>query len=376
MVSTIYTIIIIIGITSRLYLKYSPMKSFVTLMTAIIGSIVSLSFYELLASFLISSGFLVQWAQTACFIFIFAVIWAISETLVGFVVGANIDFGKPAKIASAIVCGVLSGFIISGNLSIALGLAPLRSSIPYARINETTRLQNYQSVKRYENAASKSNSSSPLIPADGFVVGFYNIIAKGALASGNRFDVVHADFLDQIHLNRYAAKDGVITVAAKDAVSVNKLGVRKRELPGGDIRTVIELTISNKKVKEGGAKNKDNRLSFTLAQVRLLCGPKDQAELTGDNIRVLYPETYLIKGQPVKKDVPLTEVIEFDRKVIKDQIAKIDLAFNVPENLTPRLLQFKSNNCIKLPKLATEEDIEKAALEEANKPAPQDTPEN
>jgi len=365
MVSTILTIIIIIGITSRFYLKFTPMKSFAAFISAIIGFVVALSFYEVLASFLISSGYIAQWIQAVAFILVFFAVTLILENVSDYVVGSNIDFGKPVKITTAIICGLLSALIMSGAVVIAIGLAPMGKSVPYSRFGDTI---------------NASNPSSPLIPGDGFVVGFYNVIANGALGTGNNFDVVHANFLDQLHMNRYAAKDGAAIVAAKDAAYVEKFGVQKRELPTGEIRTVIELNIKSGLIKKGGAKNGDNKLSFSMAQTRLICAPAGQSELTGSNIKILYPEKYFRKGQPIKEAFKLSEVIEFDNKsLIKapgGQVAKIDLAFNVPENLTPKFLQFKANTVIQLPKLATKEEIDAAAEEAANNPTSEDTTEN
>jgi hypothetical protein len=356
MVSLILTLIIIIGTVAHFYLKFTPMKSFVTFINTTLGFVVAFSYYELLAGLLISKGYISHIAQSLSFLVIFAVVSVMLKVLTDFIVGSNIDFGQATKITTDIIFGVLTGLIISGAVTIALGLAPFRKSVPYARFGDTINAQ---------------NPSSAMIPADGFITGFYNIISKSALGTGNRFDVVHAKFLDQIHLNRFAVKDEVSIVAAEKAAFVEKFGVRKKELPGGDVRTVIELSIKNKSIEDGGALDSANKLSFALAQTRLICAPADQLEVSGSNIGVLYPEKYLIKGQPVKNDVQLSEIITFDRKSIKGKAARIDLAFMVPENLTPKFLQFKSNTLIKLPKLATQEDIDAAAEEAANNPVEQ-----
>lgn len=365
MVSTILTIIIIIGITSRFYLKFTPMKSFAAFMSAIIGFITALSFYEVLASFLISRGYFAQWVQALVFLLIFFAVTFILENVSDYVVGSNVDFGKPVKITTAIICGLLTSLIISGTVDIAFALAPMGKSAPYSRFGDTI---------------NPTNPSSALIPADGFVAGFYNLIANGALGTGNNFDVVHANFLDQIHMNRYAVKEGAAIVAAEDAAYVEKYGVRRKELSTGETRIVIELNIKSGIIKKGGAKDGKNKVSFSMAQTRLICAPAGQSELTGKNIKILYPEKYFRKGQPVKEAFKLSEVIEFDNKsLIKapgGQVAKIDLAFNVPENLTPKLLQFKANTVIQLPKLVTQEEIDAAAEEAANNPTTEDNPEN
>jgi len=361
MISIVLTIIIIIGVTSRFYLKFTPMKSFAAFMSAVLSFVLALSYYEVLAGFLISRGYIAQWVQSLALLLIFFVGLLILENLSDYVVGSNIDFGKPVKIGVAIVCGIFTGLIISGVVDIAFAIAPMGNSNPYARFKDNINV---------------SNPSSSLIPADSFVAGFYNLISKGALGTGNHFDVVHADYLNQLHLNRFSAKDGAAIVASKDAAYVEKFGVKKMELPGGLERTVIELNVSGKEIKDGGAKDGKNKVSFSLAQARLLCVPAGKPELTGKNIKILYPEKYLIKGRPVKESVKLSEVIDFDRKSLDGQVARVTLAFNIPENLTPMYLQFKANNVIKLPKLVTQEDIDAAAEEAANNPKPEENKQN
>lgn len=356
MIAIIFTIIIVIAVTSRFYLKYGPMKSFATLMVTVFALILSFTFYEPPASFFISKGYIPQWVQGLCFFLIFAVVWGVLENVLDYIVGTNIDFGKPAKVITAVVCGLLSGLLISGSFVIVLGLLPSRSSIPYSRVGDSI------------TSSSLANPSSAMIPADDLTLGLYKIIAQGALGSSSkRFDVVHADYLNQIHLNNYMAKDGVLNVAGKEAVSIDKLGAVKRELSSGESRTVIEVTLKGKSIKNGGARDKNNKLTFTLAQVRLLCGPKGESDLTGKDIKVIFPESYYIEGQPLQKDVKLSDVIGIDNKAMSNQMAKINMLFDIPEGLTPSILQFKSNNNVKVPKVLTEEEREKAVEEAKNK---------
>jgi len=363
MISTIVTILIIISMTSRFYLKYTPMKSFSTVMAAIIGVITAFSFYEILASLLISRGYLAQWAQAICFFTIFLAVSIILETLMGYIVGENIDFGKPAKISTAIICGIISGIIISGVVDITSGLSPTRRSNPYSRFGDQI------------DVSQVSRPSKSLIPSDDFVAGLYKMVSKGALSSNKRFDVVHANYVDQLHLNRFAAEDEVAIVSADDAVFVDKYGVRKKEMPGGEIRTVIELHVKTKAIEDGGAMDANKKLSFSLSQIRIVCAPEQESEITGKNIKVLYPEKYFIKGQTVKEDIRLSDIIDFPRdtfvQTAKGKAARLDLSFDVPESLSPKFLQFKANCNVKLPKLVTQEEIDAAELERANNPEPE-----
>lgn len=351
MVALIIISLITILLTAQFYLKNSPLTSFVSVIAAIIGFVAAFSYYELLAGLMIGKGYVPDWAHSICFLLLFVIAFAIIRGLSDYIVGSNIDFGPMTKNITAIVCGIFTSLIVSGSLIIALSLAPIGRSMPYSRFGDSINISNASEVK---------------IPADSLVSGLYSWISKGAMGSNEKsFDVYHADFLDQLHLNRFAAKsDKVATVAGNEAVFVDKHGVWIKELPDGQTQTIVELDISSKSIKDGGAMGGENEVSFILSQVRVICSPKNQSDLTGDNIKILYPEMFLFKGQVVEENPPLSHILNFKRDSFittpRGRVARVDLAFTVPDNMAPRLLQFKSNTIVQLPKVMTEEEIEEA----------------
>jgi len=192
MVSVVLTVIIVIGMMGRFYLKFSPLKSFMVLICSIIGVVVAFSYYESLSGLLVSKGILVQSAQAMCFFVLYLITSLGLEYVLDYIVGSKIDFGNPAKISSAVILGALTGVIISGMFVTFLGLLPMRRMIPYSRFGDSI-----QKIK---------SPSKTIIPCDDFVAGIYKLVSNG-FSSKNRFDVVHANFLDKIHLNRFMSKE-------------------------------------------------------------------------------------------------------------------------------------------------------------------------
>jgi hypothetical protein len=366
MVALILTLIIIIATTAHFYLKLKPMQSFGFVISAIIGLTTAFSYYEVAADLLISKGYMPQVAQFLVLLLIFGVVTFALQYLSSFIVGSNIDFGRPATVATAIICGIITSLVISGVVIVAIGLAPLRKSFPYSRFGDTINV---------------TNSSSALIPADSFVVGLYNVISNGALSlsssSSNRFDVVHANYLDQIHLNRYAVTDGASIVAAKEAAFVEKFDVTKLETPDGESYTRIVLSVRGSEIKDGGAKDSNNKVSFTPAQVRVLCVKDGKNEITGDDIKVIYPSALSNMNDEEKEIFQLSNVTVFDRKEFvktsRGSSGAMPLPFQVPQGYTAKYLQFKANGIFQLPKSLTKEEKEAAEEEQANNTPPDAT---
>jgi len=116
-----------------------------------------------------------------------------------------------------------------------------------------------------------------------------------------------------------------------------------------DDRTVVRLGIKSGDVADGGVSNKSGTVSFTLSQIRLICVKNGQSISSSSDVKVIYPERYLLPRKKVKKDTSLDEIIEIPREMFKKRIAWIDLAFNVPGSMKPALLEFKQNSVIELP---------------------------
>ena len=353
----IVTIIIIIlitgGFVSHFYLKCSPLTSFVTLMASIFGMLVAFTYYEVLAGFIINKGYIAQWAQGFCLILIYALTTVIVRVICDYIITAEIDFGQPAKVITAIVCGVIVGFISSGVIVTALATTP-PGALSYNRFDEIVNLR---------------NPKNPLIPVDSIVTGLYGWIADGAMASKSKFGLYHADFLNQIHLNRHKAENGAVQIAGTKAVSIPKNGARITQDKDGPEYTLIQTKISGREIANGGIVLKTGKAAFTPGQLRLICQQKRPNGAFAGRIVTLYPIKYRVnaEGKDFKKVSDLGELVTLDRDKFVNRAARVDLAFEVPSNMTPRYLEFRNNFVIRVPKTLTEEELKDIADDELNR---------
>lgn len=195
------------------------------------------------------------------------------------------------------------------------------------------------------------------------------------MSSKKSFAVYHADFLNQIHLNRItpeAKKDEPgtprrsrrpvsksktkrpIIVASSKAIKVGKTGLTRQE----DNQTVVTMDISGKEIADGGAADETGTVLFTLSQVSLVCKEKSQPlDTTGSGIAV-YPARYITKQERNTDEASLGELITFFRSDFKGagRTAQIKIAFDVPESMRPVLLRFKQNAIVRLPEESTAEE--------------------
>jgi len=342
MIATIAVLIIIVLSVAHFYLKATMLTAFATVFAALLSVMLAFNFYEPLADLLISRGRALQWAQAGTFTLIFVFAFALIRTACDYLIGANIDFGVIPTRVTVVVSGIIFGMVISGVLLIAVGLTPLSPKWPYARFAGQT--INASSIK----------PAGLLINSDGFVASLFGWISKGSMSSKKSFAVYHADFVDQIHLNGLKTEDGVFITASADAVKIPPKGVRVMS----DNRTVIRMGIIGRDIEDGGAKDADGSVSFTLSQIRLICKEKSQPGTTGSGI-VVYPTKVIINKTPGQTDPDLSEVITISRTDFKKGAAWLDIAFQVPKGKTAVLLEFKNNTVIELPKTVTStEEIE------------------
>ncbi|AQT69338.1 Colicin V production protein [Anaerohalosphaera lusitana] len=328
---------------AQFYLKNSLLKSVATLLSALIALITAFGFYEPLAETLISRGYGVEWAQPGCFILLFAITFAVARILSDFMIGANIEFGRVPRVVSAIVCGALVGIIVSGTLIVALAMTPLHPKIPYDRFGESLNV---------------SQPKSTLLNADVVVTKLFNVTSGGSFSAKRSFGVYHADFVDQLHLSRRKTGEDVMTIAARDAITIEKDGVKRIDSGTGPARTHIRVGIKGSSVKDGGARQENQYVAFTPAQMRLVCVSKTDPS----DASILYPKAYKPAKQnwPASRDekIDLDEVIKFAPNDFKSQqkIAWIDLAYQVPSNCRPLAVEFKKNTIEKVPSASEGDD--------------------
>ena len=334
-------LLIIVGCVVYQYLKGTLVRSFVMIISAVCAGIIAFGYFELIANLLIKRGKLVNWAQPLSFLLLFALVFAILETITIQLTRKPIDFGFLPERIGRIVGGILSGIILSGLLLTALAMTPLSNKLPYQRFDDVNpRADRPQKV---------------LLNSDGLVTGLFNIVSSGNFSGERSFALVHPDFLDQVFLNR-ANINKVSILTDNKAIEVPRPavwpaidGLKDSKDPNtliepksGHSLTFVRMGIKKFALKDAG--------KFTLSQLRIICRPKNitgKAATKGINI---YPFGYL-KAQDQLQTKKLNEIIEITNKDFgrNKNVKWVDFAFNVPNNYQPVLIEFKQNNIAELP---------------------------
>jgi len=224
--------------------------------------------------------------------------------------------------------------MLSGLLLTAVAMGPLSSGYPYQRFDSAK-----PDVER---------PSWALLNADGFVTGWFSLISGGGMSGERSFSALHPDFLDQLYLNRLAAGEvsiitgpEVIEVSREKAVRLAPEGLQDTEGRAVTAKTGCNLTIVRVGIKVNILNQKGTK--FTPSQVRLICKQKDDAKkpFAGKGINV-YPVGYL-RTPELLEIKRLSDSMEFRAG------QAIDLAFEVPNNFVPVLVEFKQNNVAQVP---------------------------
>lgn len=348
--TTAIVIIVILLTLAHFYLKCSLMTSFSTLIAAVFATVIAFSYHEAMADLFISRGYGAEWALSGCYVIAFILGSALFRALADFLVGSNIDLGKPAKATVAVVCGLLTGLIIAGNFLVAIGLMPVQHKVAYSRFPA-------------DKPIVLSNPSLPILNADGFVTGLFSWLSRGALASRQSFAVVQAEFITKSHLNRYAIKDGVQAIASRKCLKLPPSAqkpVRVWQIPDKGELTVVRVGIVSKSIPDGGANDSAGQIKFIPAQIRLICKPSEEAENLRGAGEVILPSGMLKDGAFLEKR--LDAIIEKQDAVgMRDGMLWVDIAFKVPSGQTPVAFQFKQNAMVSLigiPPVPTTPEIE------------------
>lgn len=340
------------GCAVLLYLKGTLVQGVVLIFNALFAGFAALGFFEPLARFLIKySPGIAVWAPMICFLLLFILIFAVLEAVA-------MQFGKekahlglwPERIGR-VICGLLLGYIVTGQLLVALATVPhpLFNKYPYERFAE-----------RNPNPA---NANKPFLSPDGFVTGLFGTISQGsfrAISNPRSFTVLRADFLDQLYLNRIKLSQDVSLTTSIPAVSVEKNHVwyapdSLRDTEGkpvsaqaGENLMLVRMGIKNRALKEAG--------KFTLSQVRVICSPKTDSEnpLIGQG-QPVYPMGYIGADARLERK-SLAEIVTMESSGGQGDAQTIDLAFSVPMNLKPAVIEFKLNNAVQLPAPASAEE--------------------
>jgi hypothetical protein len=346
----ILVLLVLAGTMAFFYLKCSMMQSFMTLWSALLATIVSFSFYEWVANLLISRGHALDMALfgsfTLLFVFILVALRAGSE----FLIITSVDLGTMVKLPVALIGGLLTGLIISGNVLVALGLLPIHGKVFYSRFAPDAQVK-------------LASPKKPALATDGFISGLYSLISSGSMRSSKSFGVLHTDYLSQIHLNKLKTGSDVLSVSSRDALLLPKgegiEPVRRTVIDDKDM-VVVRVGVQAKKIEDGGAGDQSGKMQFLPAQVRLITKEPGAAglPLTG-TATAQYAAGLWEDGEMTSWE--LGEIITPDSTKFVNRVCWMDIVFECPGEETPILLEFKQNAVIELPEaVESTQEIERA----------------
>jgi hypothetical protein len=351
-------LIVVVSTVGYLYLKATFLKSFMMLMASLLACIITFTYFEKLAGLLLGYGYGGQWTHPVVFVLLFLLTFAILTAIIDKLIVQNILFGDRLDLAGRVFFGLLLGFFFSGMLLITVGMMPIPAKWPYERfeiVSETT-IINPDAPKKV------------LLNPDGFVAGLYSWISQGSLSGKKSFAVFHADYIDQLHLNRSKPKDSeIIIITGADSLRVKAAWEPLAGLTDsadnkplaqnpGTRHIVVRAAIKSGEIKEGGAMDDDGIVSFTLAQIRLICKSKDQVQKLTGSAKVVPPVGY-IKIAGLVENKSLAEEIKLNRSDFSGGLRWFDFVFNVPSASVPVLLEFKQNAVANIPPMAVGDKI-------------------
>lgn len=361
MIAGLVIAIIITGVTLNRYLSGTVLKSILMLIASICGMILAFTYYEILGGFLISQGYIAEWALTVSLAVIFIISFAVIYAAVSSLTGADINFSNLPDKAIACTCGCFTALIFCGVILTSLSMSPIPGKWLYERYN-----------------SEKFDINSPsgvLIPADTIVVGLFNTLSGNSMNSGKSFAVMHPDFINQIHLNKLGNSEGVPNIAAKDCLVIKKNGlwkpmptVKYKDAATGetiDSEIVIVRTgIKSGTIAEGGAMTEDGNFIFNLAQFQMIAVDSSIAgsdkKFSASNVVSVHPLGYIKTKGIIEKKQDISQLIttgqsDFTNHEDYGNVLLIDLVFEQPKNATPIAMTFRNNVIVELPKV-TEED--------------------
>jgi len=345
---------IIAGCAAFQYLKGTIFKALTAIIIAICASIVAFGYFETLAGFFISKAgkypALIPWVQPLCFTLLFILAFAILQTAAMQLAKKPVDFGDLPEQIGRIVLGILLGFILSGLLLTALAMAPLPYKYPYQRFDPKS-----SAVQRPNKVA---------LNPDGFTAGWFSIVSSGSLRAIRKprsFAALHPEFLDQLFLNRLGGSSDISLVTAAESIFVPTKKDEKGAwyAPGTGIKDTQGKPVTAKSnnsiiiVRMGIWRNHvSDAGKFTPSQLRLICKQKDTQEedLIGKAINV-YPMGYFSAKNTIQMKKPGKSITVRRTDFTGDQTKKyLDFAFEVPNDHTPILLEFKLNCIVTVPR--------------------------
>jgi hypothetical protein len=360
---------IMAGCAAFLFLKGTLVQGITMIFNAIIAGFIAFGFFEMLAPLLAKTApDMAAWAPLICFLLLFVLAFALLQTAVMQLAKGKADLGKLPEQIGRVACGLVLGYLVTGHVLVAAAMAPLPNQYPYPRFEQRN--------------PDPSKPNKPILSPDGFVTGLFATVSKGsfsAIRDPKSFAVLHAGYVDQLYLNRRKATENVPLMTTMTTINVPRKGVRQapdslRDTEGrsisirpGENLMLVRVELAPRGLRDAG--------KFTLSQFRLVCGPRSagKAALAGQG-QAVYPLGYI--GDKLRLErKPLDEIITAQSE--SGEPVNMDIAFAVPGNLTPLVMEFKRNDVVQIPPSAAgEEPLEMAPFGAPKAPPAQAAPDS
>jgi hypothetical protein len=352
MIAELIVLVVILATAGFMYLKGSVLKSFLLFINALISSAVALAFFETAAKIIIGYGYGGQWVLGGSLIFIFIVIFAIMNALTDKLAPADgIHFTDLIdKIARSSIA-IFTGLAIAGTLLITAALMPIGTSWPYQRFDPHNK-----------NLQPQEPDKGLILDADGFTAGLASWFSRGSMCSSKSLAVFHPEFLNEIYSNRIGEDSSNLTIAGAEAVEVKaawepnsttKLVYAAENKPldakSGTKIIIVRTGLKSSSVKDGGAMTEDRKLTFTTAQVKLICKTRDSDNLGGSGY-IVWPVGF-VRNETIVEGKNPGEEIKLLPADFSGGTKWYDFVFYIPADTKPVLLEFKLNAAAEVGKM-------------------------